>query len=226
MPPRRDPTKGKAPAVPQSTAPDQGPSAPIRSSPSSNKSSPRALQLQADLSKDLATQMENLATPSSPQEDTGLAERIAAAVQQALTAEKAQTARLNPKPAQPISPPPIPLVETKLPAVPQITKLKGRVNYRTWIHEIQSSAKTYRVWDAIVNPDTLLPDEYQAFAFSLIYQNTVQSIQSALTAYTTALEAWQYLSEQYNQLNIAQLSKEVQDLASLDYNSFSLIESF
>jgi len=110
--------------------------------------------------------------------------------------------------------------------VPSITKLKGRDNYKIWIYEIQSNAKIYGVWDAIDNQNTLLSHEQQAFALSLIFHNTVQSIQTALTAYQTAAEAWQYLAIEYNKLNIAQLVKEIQDLVSLDYNSFSSIESF
>jgi hypothetical protein len=110
--------------------------------------------------------------------------------------------------------------------VPTLTKLKGRDNYKIWIYEIQSNAQIYGVWDAIINPDTMLPPEQQAFALSLLFRNTIPSIQTALTAYSTAPKAWQYLSEQYNKQNIAQLVKEVQDLTFLDYNFFSTIESF
>ena len=216
MPPRRDP-KGKTPAVPTPTrmgiASDSGPSVPIKSP--STPGSPRALQVQAD-PDDLAIQ-EPLATPpyhpenrdrsNNPENrDIALVESFASAIQKALTFKSSP--------------------ETKLPVVPTLTKLKGRDNYKIWIYEIQSNAKIYGIWDAIVNEDTLLPPEQQAFALSLIFRNTIPSIQTALTAYLTAPRAWQYLSEQYNKLNIAQLVKEVQDLTILDYNSFSTIESF
>ena len=52
------------------------------------------------------------------------------------------------------------------------------------------------------------------------------SIQSSLTAYRTASAIWQYLDGQYNQLNIAHLVQCVQDLISIDYNTFDSIESF
>jgi hypothetical protein len=136
MPPRSRDTKAKAPATPilrTGSATDPGPSAPIRSTPSSS-GSPRALHIQAD-PDDLATK-EILTTPleNPVNREIALAESFASALQKVFKSPS----------------------EFKLPTVPTITKLKGRENYKAWIHEIQQNAKIYGVWDAIVNLDTLL----------------------------------------------------------------------
>jgi len=158
MAPRARDTKGKAPATPiplrTGTATDQGPSAPIRSNPSS-LGSPRALQTQADL--------DDLATSNNPaNRETALTESFVSAIQAFRSSHE------------------------MLPAMPTITKLKGRDNYKIWIYEIQSNAEMYGVWDAIVNPDTLLSKAQQAFASAFLFRNTIPSIQMALTAYGTA----------------------------------------
>ena len=122
---------------------------------------------------------------------------------------------------------PQPISLTKLPSIPTITKLKGLENYKIWVDKIQTTAEIYGIWDII---DTSKPiaasKQQQAFARSLLFTNTIPSIQSSLTAYRTASAIWQYLDEQYNRLNIAQLVQHVQDLISIDYNSFDSIESF
>jgi hypothetical protein len=190
---------------------DQGSSAPMRSPTSSSSS--RALKTTETADLDDLANMEPLATPPIPESrDAALAESIASALQKAFA----------PSPLEPPKPPKPP----KLPAVPTLTKLKGKDNYKTWIYEIQSNAEIHDVWDAVINPDTLLSRQEQAFALSLVFRNTIPSIQTALTAFSTAPKAWQYLAKQYNKQNIAQLVKEVQDLTFLDYNSFSTIESF
>lgn len=207
MPARKD-IKGKTPAVPQSTALDQGPSEPIRSTPpavDTGAATPKDQDLQGQINA-LSVQFNRLLNQlsqephSSPTSSPSIHEDL-----------------LDP----------LPISLTKLPSIPTITKLQGRENYNIWVDEIQTTAEIYGIWDIIESAKPVASTkQQQAFARSLLFTNTIPSIQSSLTAHRTAAAIWQHLDEQYNRLNIAQLVQHVQDLISIDYNSFDSIESF
>jgi gag-polypeptide of LTR copia-type len=235
MPPRKDP-KGKTPATAASpqpaittasttqAVPDQGLSiVPIRSpSPIETASDvdPSHLDFQGQLdalAKQNQESIDRLAMSFSSKFDS-LLQRLSE------TPLKQQSQPAN----QHTSHTSLPLSLDKLPTVPTLTKLKGRENYKIWTHEIQNNAEIYGVWDAIMTPQaqTALPTQYQAFAYSLIFRNTDPLIQTALTQFSTAFDAWNYLDRQYNKLNIAQLVQQVHKLLTLQYDSFSSIESY
>ncbi len=137
-----------------------------------------------------------------------------------------ETSRASEQAPIPTPPPPPPPVEYRLPAVPQITKLKGRENFKTWVFDITQHAHTYGVWEALIQPYPHLNEQQKHFAFALISFNCVSSIKSTLTQYRTAHSAWQYLNEKYTTQNIAQVVQHVQELTYLNYNKFNSIESF
>jgi hypothetical protein len=205
MPPRKDP-KGKTPATLSVANP--GPSRPIQSPASSDAQEAELIQTLE--STDLVTQGQ-LAALQKQQEDTNA---TLAVILQKLSQEPAQeepnpidehlSTGLLATPQQTRSTSPS-QIDTKLPPVPTITKLKGRENYKTWTYQIQIHAEIYGVWDAIIHQSSVISHPHKAFALALISHNTIPSIQTNLTAFKTAYAAWSYLVRQYNQMSIAQV---------------------
>lgn len=108
-----------------------------------------------------------------------------------------------------------------LPAVPTITKLKGRENYKTWAQSITLNARTYRVYEALSNPSPeTLNEQQKNFAFLLITTNVSPSIQSSIADCTTAYEAWENISNKYQTQNFAEIVRKVQELYHIHYGKF------
>jgi hypothetical protein len=182
MPPRKD-TKGKAPdqgpSGPVRSPPDQGPSGPIRSPPAVDTGD--AISYNQDLQGQinaLTVKFDRLLTRLS-QEPLSTPTPSPLLVQNNDDNEDL----LDPQPT---------ISLTKLPSIPTIAKLKGRENYKIWVDEIQTTAEIYGIWDIIRTPESIAVSnaisnkQQQAFARSLLFTNTVPSIQSSLTAYRTA----------------------------------------
>jgi len=113
----------------------------------------------------------------------------------------------------------------RTPTIPQIEKLKGRSNYKTWTINIRAHAENLHVWSIIEGQNPNASQEQKGLARSLIILNVITAIQHQIDN-MTATQAWTFLKERYNTRNIIEITKTVQEFCSVNRDKFNTVETF